>query len=262
MRPSLTGLMRSARLGRVVLSRLVLSLALLAGALPASASPAIRLPAHRALPSSHRHAQPVHRGPRALASIVGGVEAASGTFPYLAYVIYKSAESYEVCTGTVISANVILTAAHCAENTETGVVNELSGYGIVTGNVEWSSSARQVSGVSKVIVYPGYSRSYLVGDAALLVLSTPTSAPAIGLGTWPSDASDLEAGRPAVIAGGARRTSRKKNPRNGCAGLKPCSKDRATAKPTPRPSSPVTSCASSTRLNTKPELVKVIVAGH
>lgn len=200
MRPSLTGLMRSARLGRVVLPCLALSLALLAGALPASASPAIRLPAHRALSSSHHHAR-VHRGPRVHASIIGGVEAASGTFPYLAYVIHKGAEGYELCTGTVISVNVILTAGHCAENVETGVIDEPSGYAIITGNVEWSSSARQVSGVSKVVIYPGYSRSYATGDAALLVLSTPTSAPAIGLGTWPSDASDLEAGKPAVIAG-------------------------------------------------------------
>ena len=202
MRPSLTGLMRSARLGRVVLPCLALCLALLAGALPASAAPtsALRLSVHRARSSTHRPA-PVHRGPRAVASIIGGVEAVNGTFPYLAYVIYKNAEGYELCTGTVISVNVILTAGHCGEDAETGVIDEPSGYAIITGNVEWSSSARQVSGVSKVIIYPGYSRSYAVGDAALLVLSTPTTAPAIGLGTWPSDSTDLEAGSPAVIAG-------------------------------------------------------------
>jgi hypothetical protein len=197
--------MRASQIGRqkmrAALTLAALGLALLAGALPAGAAPVIRLPAHRARSSSHRHAQPVRRGARALASIVGGVEAASGTFPYLAGVIYQSGESYEVCTGTVISVNVILTAGHCAESVETGVINDPSAYTIITGSVEWSSPARQVSGVSKVIVYPDYSRGDLVGDAALLVLSTPTSAPAIGLGTWPSDASDLEAGRPAVIAG-------------------------------------------------------------
>jgi hypothetical protein len=198
MVPSLNGLMRSARLGRVAVPCLALNVVLVAGALPASAAPVIGLPAHRARAGSH-HAAPVHRGPRALASIIGGVEAANGTFPYLAYILDKYGEGR--CTGTVISTNVILTAGHCGEDTETGVINEPSGYAVVTGNVEWTSGSRQVSGVSKVVIYPGYSRSYLVGDAALLVLSTPTTAPPIGLGTWPSDSTDLEAGSPAVIAG-------------------------------------------------------------
>jgi hypothetical protein len=200
MRPSPAGPMRSARLARVAVPCSAL-LMLLANALPASAAPALRLAIHRALSSAHRSTQPLYRGPRALASIIGGVEAANGTFPYLAYVIDKTEEGYELCTGTVIAVNVILTAGHCAENATTGVINAPSGYVIVTGNVEWSSSARQVSAVSKVVIYPGYSGGYAVGDAALLVLSTPTSAPAIPLATWPSDATDLEAGKAAIFAG-------------------------------------------------------------
>ncbi len=193
--------MTSARVGRGVLPSLVLSLVFLAGALPASAAPAVRLTAHRARSRSDRLTQPRHVGARARASIIGGTEAENGTFPWLAYIIDEHGEGFAQCTGTVIATNVILTAGHCAEDAETGVINEPSGYGVVTGNVEWTSSARQVSGVSKVIIYPGYLRGYGVGDAALLVLATPTTAPAIRLGTWPSDATDLEAGRPAVIAG-------------------------------------------------------------
>jgi hypothetical protein len=204
IRPSLTDLTRSG-LGRVTLFCSALCLVLLAGPLPAKAAypPVLGPSAHRALPSSHRHSR-LHRGPRALASIIGGTEAENGTFPWLAYIIDKQGEGVAQCTGTVISTNVILTAGHCAEDAETGVINEPSGYAVVTGNVEWTSPTRQVSGVSKVIIYPGYLRGYAVGDAALLVLSTPTTAPAIGLGTWPSDATDLEAGRPAVIAGWGR----------------------------------------------------------
>jgi secreted trypsin-like serine protease len=202
MRSSQNYLIRSvARRSPVVLPCVALIGALAAGAPSASsAALAIRLQTHRARASSARPA-PVQSGPRARASIIGGTEAANGTFPWLAFVIYKSAEGVDLCTGTVISANVILTAGHCGEDAETGVVNEPSGYAVVTGNVEWSSSAREVSGVSKVLIYPGYARSYAVGDAALLVLSTSTTAPAISLASWPSDSTDLEAGRAAVLAG-------------------------------------------------------------
>jgi V8-like Glu-specific endopeptidase len=59
---------------------------------------------------------------RARASIIGGVAAETGTLPYLAYIIDKTGEEeFEVCTGTVLSSNVILTAGHCGENPETGV---------------------------------------------------------------------------------------------------------------------------------------------
>jgi hypothetical protein len=190
-----------ARRSRVVLPCIALIGVLAAGAPSASAAAlAIRLQTHRARASPARPA-PVQSGTRARASIIGGTEAANGTFPWLAFVIYKSAEGVDLCTGTVISTNVILTAGHCGEDAETGVVNEPSGYAVVTGNVDWSSASREVSAVSKVVVYPGYWRSYGVGDAALLVLSTPTTAPAIGLASWPSDSTDLEAGKPAVLAG-------------------------------------------------------------
>jgi secreted trypsin-like serine protease len=202
MRCSQTDLMRSAarRSGSVLLCIALIG-TLAAGSPPASlAAPAIRLQTHRTRASSDRRA-PVRSGPRAHASIIGGAEATNSTFPWLAFAIYKSAEGVGLCTGTVISANVILTAGHCGEDPETGVVDEPSGYAVITGNVEWSSASREVSGVSKVVIYPGYSRSYAVGDAALLVLSTPTTTPAIDLASWPSDSTDLEAGRPAVLAG-------------------------------------------------------------
>jgi secreted trypsin-like serine protease len=73
----------------------------------------------------------------------------------------------------------------------------------VTGNVEWTAPAanKQVLGVSKILIYTGYLRSLGVGDASLLVLSTPTTAPTISLASSPSDAPIIEAGTPAAIAG-------------------------------------------------------------
>jgi hypothetical protein len=85
------------------------------------------------------------------------------------------------CSGTVVAPNLVLTAAHCAENMQTGVLNEASGYQVVTGNVDWDAptTERQVSGVARVIVCSCFDRRTDVGDVALLELSTPTSAPAV-----------------------------------------------------------------------------------
>ena len=156
------------------------------------ASPAC---AQLAAAMQHGAHQPSDWGPRAHASIVGGKPAAQGMFPWLAYVADKRGQIIDQCTGTVVAPNLVLTAGHCAEDMETEVERDPTGYIVVTGNVDWTSPEAQVSLVSEVIVYPGFHGGTSgVGDAALLVLSTPTTAPAISLGT-------AEPGTPARIAG-------------------------------------------------------------
>ncbi len=149
--------------------------------------------------SGRRHGQP-HRL-LAHAAIIGGTSAQDGTYPWLAYITYKSGENVSVCSGTVVAPNVVLTAGHCAEQITTGQPDEPSGYAVVTGNVNWTASPRQVSGVSRVIIYPGFDRSSLIGDAALLILSTSTTQPPLALASYPSDSRLLEAGTSAIVAG-------------------------------------------------------------
>ena len=89
--------------------------------------------------------------PSARASVVGGQAAEPGTFPWMAFIVdFKGNEEAIACSGTVLAPNLVLTAAHCAVDLETGAANEASGYRVVTGNVDWASSERQVSGVSQV----------------------------------------------------------------------------------------------------------------
>jgi secreted trypsin-like serine protease len=128
------------------------------------------------------------------------VPAQEGTFPSLAYLVDIRGKYVYQCTGTVIAPSLILTAGHCAQNMKTGVVNRPSGYRVVTGTIDPSVPGASVSRVLGVIVYPWLARRVDKGDAALLVLSTPTKAPAIAL------ASALEVrrfskGSTAVIAG-------------------------------------------------------------
>lgn len=175
-----------------------------------AASPASAAHVHRRSPragAGHRRGLRDRRAqrPRAHAAIIGGSSAAPGTFPSLAWIFDVRGEAIGQCTGTVVAPNLVLTAAHCAEDVESGVVNEPGGYSVVTGNVDVAapSSEQQVSGVSNVLVYPLYKRAGLIegwGDAALLELSTPTTAPPIALATR-ADAQLWEPGAPAVMAG-------------------------------------------------------------
>jgi secreted trypsin-like serine protease len=137
--------------------------------------------------------------PLAHATVIGGSPAEPGTFPSLAFVIDVKGALADQCTGTVVAANLVLTAAHCAENMQTGDLNR-GDFEVVTGAVEWDAPARQLSGVSRVIIYPQFSRRLDDGDAALLVLSTPTTAPAITLATA-ANAGWVHAGTAGTIAG-------------------------------------------------------------
>lgn len=143
------------------------------------------------------------------ASIIGGSSAAAGTFPSLAYIVdFEGKVAYQ-CTGTVVAANLILTAGHCAENMQTGRVSNPSGYRVVTGTVDPLMPERQVSTVVGVIVYPGLSRRVDDGDAALLVLSSPVAAPAITLATT-RGIGHPPAGSTATIAGWGRTSYEQK----------------------------------------------------
>jgi hypothetical protein len=137
------------------------------------------------------------RRQRAHAAVIGGLPAEPGTFPWMAYVLDVRGNEVGQCSGTVVAADLVLTAGHCAEDMQTGVVNEASGYRVLTGNVDAAApeSERQVSGVTRVIVCPCHDRHTAVGDVALLALSTPTTAPAVTLAASPP------AGTAALLAG-------------------------------------------------------------
>ena len=141
--------------------------------------------------------------PTARASVIGGEAAAPGTFPWMAWVLDVSGNEGGQCSGTVIAPNLVLTAGHCAIDVATGATREAAGYRVVTGNVDWASPERQVSKVSRVLIFPHYritGSSTGWGDAALLELSTPTTAPVIPLASS-TNVKRLRAGTHALIAG-------------------------------------------------------------
>jgi hypothetical protein len=121
----------------------------------------------------------------------------------MAFSIYFRGEEFGTCSGTVVAPNLILTAGHCAVDLATGVTREAAGYRVITGNVNLLAPERQLSRVSLVLVYPHFTLTGSFdgwGDAALLELSTPTTAPTIPLASS-ANAKRLRAGTHALIAG-------------------------------------------------------------
>jgi secreted trypsin-like serine protease len=139
----------------------------------------------------------------AQASVVGGQEATPGSFPWMAFVVDFQGEGALTCSGTVLAPRVVLTAAHCVVNEQKDALNDATGYRVVTGVVNWTSPERQMSEVSRMIPYPKWAPGSArdgFGDAALLVLATPTTAPPISIATR-SDSRFLHIGTRARVAG-------------------------------------------------------------
>ncbi len=141
-------------------------------------------------------------------AVIGGQSAEPGTFPWMAYVLDFRGNEVGQCSGTMLAPNLVLTAGHCAEDMQTGVVNEASGYRVITGNVDAAAPAteRQVSDVTRVIPCPCFDRHTAVGDVALLQLSTPTTVPAVTL------ASSPHGGTAALLAGWGKTYSNQNGP--------------------------------------------------
>lgn len=175
--------------------------------------PARLVPAARALLRAPRSDRIAHWSRRssnaqdtssrpALPRIVGGTGAAQGQFGFMAFIVYfdSGGKPDFLCSGTLVSSNVVLTAGHCAVEESTGARLAASGYRVVTGAADWTDKAhRTISRASRVVVNPGFTISGGIPrhDAALLVLSTPVGQPTVPL--WGK--GQASAGEPAVIAG-------------------------------------------------------------
>ncbi len=141
--------------------------------------------------------------PSAHTSIVGGFDADQSSWGFTAFVVHYASpgDADFFCSGTLIAPTVVLTAGHCATDESTGQPLAPGGYKVMTGSVDLSGAAdSQVSKVSKVVVNPDYDPSDYFGDAALLVLSSPSPAQTIRLAT-PDETALYTSGTVAMIAG-------------------------------------------------------------
>ncbi len=140
--------------------------------------------------------------------IVGGAPAATDAFPWAAHLSVSVGATTTGCSGAVIAANVVLTAAHCVTDLATMTEDPVAGMEVVTDSADWTSPAAHISAVDAIVVPAGFTKYTLADgdlftddDIALLALATPTPAPAIALPSGPSDASLDDPGSPAEMLG-------------------------------------------------------------
>jgi secreted trypsin-like serine protease len=137
----------------------------------------------------------------ARASIIGGAPTSIDQFPFLAYIEAGNKRSGFACTGTVVAPRVVLTAAHCVEDVESGVFAQPAEYKVAIGVANpKQSSAENVFDVVATHVFPNFDPGVIHGDAAILILSRPTSVPALAL-AGPADAPLYAGGATVSVAG-------------------------------------------------------------
>lgn len=138
------------------------------------------------------------------ASVIDGRTVAIEEYPWLAYIegnLDGTGGFPFSCTGTVIAPRVVLTAGHCTDDLDAELLNKPSGYLVATGVANHRHvPSDHVFHVSRVLLYPGFNSTFIHGDAGLLILSRPTSAPAIPL-AGAGDGALYTGGTPIEIAG-------------------------------------------------------------
>lgn len=165
--------------------------------------------------SASAHAVGALRLPSAPPLVIGGAPAEGPeSFPWMAFVVNVREEEHKagLCSGAVVAPRLVLTAAHCVEDLDTGQVHAPATFLIVTGNADWTSSSREVLRVSQAVVYRRFDRHLMNDDAALLVLAEPTSAPAIALARRSEDKAWTGAGTGAWLVGWGRTEFAQKIP--------------------------------------------------
>ena len=139
--------------------------------------------------------------PKATGSVIGGHNASIVDFPSMAFIEGVQATAGYACTGTVVAPRVILTAGHCVEDIESSSIVEPKLIAVATGVSNLKKiQTTEVSRVERVLAYPGFDPTELHGDAGLLILTAPVTAPPIALATG-ADAALYEPGDELTVAG-------------------------------------------------------------
>jgi len=113
--------------------------------------------------------------------IVGGSPAPAGTWPSTVF-LYGTFEGQPYgCTGSVVSPEWIVTAAHCAYGAPGKFAQSMTA---VLGAKDYTNRATgEVIGIDRLVVHQAYDPVKDLNDVAVFHLSRPTTAPAIRLAT-------------------------------------------------------------------------------
>jgi trypsin len=129
--------------------------------------------------------------------VVGGKKARPGTNPFLVAVQFDTSVGRSQCTGTLLDATHVLTAAHCVTDGVRPYTNLVVFYGDVK-----LSQARTVA-VTTATPHPGYDPNRIRNDVAVLKLAAPVTGPNIGFVRLPPIGGNAteKTGRTVIVAG-------------------------------------------------------------
>ncbi|XP_041675109.1 CLIP domain-containing serine protease 14D [Drosophila eugracilis] len=102
--------------------------------------------------------------------LLGGEQASAGQYPWLARIAYRnrSDRSSFRCSGSLISSNYIVTAAHCVIN----LVSDLELSHVQLGNEDGLNTYA----IERVLVHPNYDQPRYANDIALLRINSTDGA--------------------------------------------------------------------------------------
>jgi hypothetical protein len=140
--------------------------------------------------------------------VVGGTMIQIQSAPWTVSVRYDFGSSAAVCTGSVLDASHILTAAHCLYD-PSGILAQPSSVSVQAGVSNFASpistDLEQDRSVSSFRVHPDYAHSttFVPDDVAVLALATPLdlSGPAVRAVALPTPQALFPAGAAVIIAG-------------------------------------------------------------
>jgi hypothetical protein len=116
-------------------------------------------------------------GPVFEPKIVGGSDSAEDAYPWMAGLLERGEDDRffaQFCGGALIHPYWVLTAAHCVEDATPDEIDVLIG-SVDLGN---ASQGERIP-VVEIIMHPDYDPISFDGDAALLRLATPSTAPVL-----------------------------------------------------------------------------------
>ena len=146
--------------------------------------------------------------------VVGGTAVQVQSAPWAVFVTFVSGDMRLQCTGSVIDASHVLTAAHCLYD-EAGALAQPSAVSIAAGISNYAAPAstdlEQDRPVASFRVHPGYAflDTGLPDDVAVLTLAAPLdlSGPAVQAVALPAPNTPFPAGAAVSIAGFGQQIS-------------------------------------------------------